>query len=87
MVAHYVHINASSFQSPPYSVPCCSDYAGRETTSATGHKYCKLAGGFGSTLLTGSQGLTQTNNSAPKTLLGGCDHGPASRYKAAFVDT
>ncbi|MUG90146.1 hypothetical protein [Bombella sp. ESL0385] len=31
----------------------------------------KLAGGFNSTLLTGSQGLTQTNNSAPKTLLGG----------------
>ncbi|MBA5726921.1 hypothetical protein [Bombella mellum] len=31
----------------------------------------RLAGGFGSTLLTGSQGLSQTNNSAPKTLLGG----------------
>ncbi|AXY22820.1 hypothetical protein CD178_02064 [Komagataeibacter saccharivorans] len=31
----------------------------------------KLAGGFGSTLLTGAQGISQTATNAPKTLLGG----------------
>lgn len=31
----------------------------------------KLAGGMGSTMLTGSQGVAQTATNAPKTLLGG----------------
>ncbi|MXV35859.1 MULTISPECIES: hypothetical protein [unclassified Saccharibacter] len=42
-----------------------------KTQAQSATNSAKLAGGFGSTLLTGPQGLNQTANTAPKTLLGG----------------
>ncbi|MFT8365832.1 MAG: hypothetical protein ABF812_15900 [Gluconobacter cerinus] len=65
------------FKTPKITTPTPAPVAGQSVNqsganqAASTTNAAKLAGGFGSTLLTGSQGVSQTATSAPKTLLGG----------------
>ncbi len=65
------------FSSPKLTAPTPTPAPGQSVNesgaqqAASTVNAAKLAGGFGSTLLTSSQGLTQTATNAPKTLLGG----------------
>jgi len=59
-----------STPTPTPSATAAASQQGKITTQNATNS-ARLAGGFGSTLLTGSGGVPQTATNAPKTLLGG----------------
>lgn len=65
------------FKTPKIATPTPAPVAGQAVNesgaqqAASAANAAKLAGGFGSTLLTGPQGLSTTTSNTAKTLLGG----------------
>ncbi|WP_395370773.1 hypothetical protein [Komagataeibacter diospyri] len=65
------------FKSPKVVTPTPAPMAGQTVNNTvqglqnSTTEAAKMAGGMGSTMLTGSSGLSQTATNAPKTLLGG----------------